>query len=71
MLTATKRLYRLSEFKVEHRDDGWYFTRAAFHGDREGWRGPYSSIPSLTLVIARELRREIMRRDAAHVEAPS
>jgi hypothetical protein len=37
---------------------------------QEGRKGPYASIASVTLVIARELKREIAKRDAAYaVEA--
>jgi hypothetical protein len=30
-------------------------------------KGPYGSMPSVTLMIARELLREIKKRDAPHV----
>ena len=69
MLTNARRVYRLAEFKVEYRPKGWYFTRSAFHGDTEGWRGPYSSMASVTLMIARELKREIAKRDAPYTLA--
>ena len=60
-----KRVYMLAEYTVEHRQDGWYFGRSARYEDKEERRGPYKSIASVTLVIARELKREITRRDAA------
>ena len=66
MLQNAKRLYRLTEFKVERRPKGWFFTRAAYHNDKEGWRGPYSSMASVRLMIARELKREIARPDAPY-----
>jgi hypothetical protein len=33
-----------------------------FTGDRHDWRGPYSSEMSVTLMIARELLKEITKR---------
>ena len=66
MLTNAKRLYRLAEFTVERRARGWYFTRTGRFDDKEEWRGPYSSLPSVTLVIARELKRDIAKRDAPY-----
>jgi hypothetical protein len=57
----------LAEYTVEHRKDGWYFGRSARFGDKEEMKGPYSSIASLTLVIARHLKRKIAKRDAPFV----
>jgi hypothetical protein len=61
-----RRLYVLAEYTVEHRRDGWYFGRTSRYGDKEERKGPYASIASVTLVIARQLKREIAKRDAAH-----
>jgi hypothetical protein len=36
--------------------------KSAYHGDKHEWRGPYSSEISVTLMIARELRKEITKR---------
>ena len=70
MLSSGRRVYILAEYTVEHRSDGWYFGRTARYGAKEGRKGPYASIASVTLVIARELKREIAKRDAAYaVEA--
>ena len=66
MLQSGRRVYMLAEYTVEHKKDGWYFGRSARFGEREELRGPYSSISSVTLVIARQLKREIARRDALH-----
>jgi hypothetical protein len=60
-----KRVYMLAEYTVEHRQDGWYFGRTARYEDKEERKGPYGSIASVTLVIARQLKREIAKRDAA------
>ena len=64
MLANAKRVYKLAEYTVECRNDGWYFGRSARFGDKEEMKGPYNSIDSVTLVIARHLKREIAKRDA-------
>lgn len=61
-----KRVYALAEYTVEHRTDGWYFGRTSRHGVKEERKGPYCSIASVTLVIARQMKREIAKRDAPH-----
>jgi hypothetical protein len=66
MLASGRRVYMLAEYTVEHKKDGWYFGRSARFGGKEELRGPYSSISSVTLVIARQLKREIAKRDAPH-----
>ncbi len=63
MLTNAKRLYRLAEFTVGRRPKGWFFTKTARFDDKSEWRGPYSSMASVTLMIARELKKEIGKRD--------
>lgn len=55
-----KRTYALKEFTVERRPKGWYFRLTYGLGD---WKGPYGSEASVTLMIARQLKREIVRRD--------
>lgn len=67
MLQEAKRVYVLAEYTVEHRGNGWYFGRTTRFDEKRERKGPYSSVASVTLVIARELRREIAKRDAAHV----
>jgi hypothetical protein len=66
MLANTKRTYRLADYTVEHRAKGWFFTKTARFNDKEEWRGPYCSETSVSLMIARQLRREIVKRDAVH-----
>jgi hypothetical protein len=66
MLTNAKRVYRLADFTVERRPKGWFFTRTARFDDKEEWRGPYRSMASVTLMVARELKREIKQRDARY-----
>ena len=66
MLSNAKRTYALSEFTVEGRGDKWFYWKTARYGDKEERKGPYSSMDSVSLMIARELKREIKKRDAAH-----
>ncbi len=66
MLTTSRRVYMLAEYTVECRRDGWHYARTARFGDKGEMRGPYSSMASVTLMIARELKREITKRDAPH-----
>ena len=64
MLTNAKRLYQLGTFTVELRAKGWFFWPS--YGDKSDAKGPYSSMSSVTLMIARQLKREIKRRDAPY-----
>ena len=64
MLQNAKRIYALADFTVERRPKGWYFSRTARYDDKASWKGPYSSIASVTLMVALELSKEITRRDA-------
>ena len=66
MLANMNYIYTLSMWSVEERPSGWYFSKSAYHGDKHDWRGPYSSECSVTLMIVRELRREIKKRHAVH-----
>jgi len=66
MLANVKRTYRLADYTVEHRTAGWFFTKTARFDDKEEWRGPYSSEASVSLMIARQLRKEIVKRDEVH-----
>lgn len=66
MQPERKRKYALNDYTVEWRVKGWYFGRP-YQTGRE-YRGPYSSITSVTLSIARLMRREIERRDRANAE---
>jgi hypothetical protein len=59
-----KRTYALKEFTVERRVKGWYFWRT--YGGKDDLKGPYGSVASVSLMIARELKKEITKRDAVH-----
>jgi len=60
MLQSAKRRYALKEYSVECRPIGWFFRKT--YGD-DPWHGPYSSDFSICLMIARQLRTELLRRD--------
>ena len=62
MLNHRKRVYMLATYTVEKKPAGWFFRNTYRDAD---WRGPYSSTASVCLMIARELLREIKRRDAS------
>jgi len=62
MLADGKYTYALTMWTVEKRPTGWYFSKSSYHGDKHEWRGPYASEMSVTLMIARELRKEIKKR---------
>ena len=61
MLTNRQRIYALADYTVESRAKGWYFGRP-FQAKSE-FKGPYASVSSVTLMIARQLRKEVERRD--------
>jgi hypothetical protein len=64
MLANAKRVYQLGTYTVELRSKGWFLW--ASYGNKNDAKGPYSSIASVTLMIARQLKREITKRDAVH-----
>jgi hypothetical protein len=66
MLQNVKCTYALADYTVEGRGTQWYFWRTARYGDKEERKDPYSSLASVTLMIARQPRREVTRRDAVH-----
>ena len=66
MAETGRRKYALSDFSVELRARGWYFGRQ--YDPANKYRGPYASIASVTLMIARQLRCEVERRDSARTD---
>jgi hypothetical protein len=66
MLSNARRTYALDMFTVENRGGKWFYSRSAYHGDKHEWKGPYSSMVSVTLMIARQLKREITNREDRH-----
>jgi hypothetical protein len=59
-MSGERYVYALSDWTVEKRASGWYFSRSANRHRSADWRGPYSSEVSVALMIARQLRREIV-----------
>jgi hypothetical protein len=64
-----RRIYALADYTVERTHRGWYFGRTSRFGDMHALKGPYSSERSVALMIARELIKEIAKRDA-HTRLP-
>jgi hypothetical protein len=64
MLSNAKRVYQLAQFTVERRPKGWFFWQS--YGDKTDAKGPYSSPTSVALMIARQLGKEITKRDSVH-----
>ena len=60
MLDNRKRTYALGAYTVEKRTRGWYFRKT--DSDHQ-WRGAYSSEMSVCLMLARQLKRELVKRD--------
>ncbi len=52
----------LSTYNLERRKDGWYFWKAPFFTAEAERKGPYGSIMSACMMIARELAREAAQR---------
>lgn len=64
MLSNAKRVYQLGTYTVELRAKGWFFWPS--YGDKADAKGPYSTPTSVALMIARQLGKEITKRDAVH-----
>ncbi|RNJ51372.1 hypothetical protein [Methylocystis hirsuta] len=60
-----KRVYALDSWTVEKKARGWYISCTYSSAHRFG---PYRSEASACLMIARQLRRELARRDNHHME---
>jgi len=54
--------FLLSDWVVEKRSDGWYFSTYQDRHNKRSYKGPYSSAHSVCLMVARQLRREIEAR---------
>lgn len=57
-------VYALRNWSVKKRAKGWYIspTTTTYSGEKSDWRGPYSSVASAALMIARELSKEVVKR---------
>ena len=61
-----RRIYALADYTVERTARGWFYGRTSRFGDAHTMRGPYSTERSVALMIARELIKEILKRDSQH-----
>lgn len=61
-----RRTYALNSWTVERRQKGWYFWNT-YTELRKDAKGPYSSVFSVCLMVARQLVREVNKRDAPYV----
>jgi hypothetical protein len=66
-----RRIYALADYTVERIGKGSYFGRTSRFGDLHGMKGPYSTERSVALMIARELLKEINKRDAQNSRLPA
>jgi hypothetical protein len=64
MLANARRTYQLAQYTVERRHNGWFYWES--YGEKRDAKGPYSTPTSVALMIARNLGKEIMRRDKVH-----
>lgn len=69
--TPSKLTYALQQWTAERRATGWYVapTVASFSGSKPAWRGPFATIESACLAIARALAVEIADRHTRSVES--
>ncbi len=61
-MSGERYIYALTDWTVEKRTTEWYFSRSANRHNKDDWQGPYSSEASVAMMIARQLRREIIER---------
>jgi len=61
-MSGERYVYALTDWTVEERAGGWYFARSANRHSAGDWRGPYCSEASVAMMIARQLRHEIVER---------
>jgi hypothetical protein len=61
-MSRERYVYALSDWMVEKRERDWYYARSANRHGSTDWRGPYCSEASVAMMIARQLRREIVER---------
>jgi hypothetical protein len=65
MLQNYRRRYMLGVFTVEYRVGRGWFYGGPFDKPAD-YKGPYSNPTSVSLMIARSLRKEVERRDEPH-----
>lgn len=62
MLDRTRNVITLSTWALEKRGRWWYIVKPQFFKEAGADKGPYSSIVSACLMIARELAKEAVQR---------
>ncbi len=60
MLDNRQRIYALARWTVKSNGKGWFVRKTDSSCE---WRGPCRSEASARLVIARQLKRELIKRD--------
>ncbi len=60
MLDNRNRVYALSSWTVKSNGKGWFVRKT---DSTEEWRGPYRNETSVCLIIARQLKKELIKRD--------
>lgn len=68
--TPTKFSYALKQWTVERRTTGWFVspTTSSVIGNKPEWRGPFETIETAMLAIARALAVELADRHTRSVE---
>ena len=56
------RVIALPAWSIQKRGRYWYIIKPSFFTEQEILRGPYSSVTSACLMIARELAREAVKK---------
>ena len=66
-----KFTYALAAYTVERRESGWFMgkTMPGFTGEKAKWSGPFATIETVCLSIARHLATEIADRHTRSIEA--
>ena len=59
---SERQLLTVTDWVVERRPSGWFYTTYHNRKNKREYKGPYSSEASVSLMIARQIRREIIRR---------
>ena len=62
MLDKTRNVIALPTYNIEKKGKFWFYWKTPFFTFEEEHKGPYSSLPSVCLIIARELLNEALRR---------
>ncbi len=68
--TPPKFTYALKQWTIERRANGWFVspTNSSVAGNKPEWRGPFQTIESACLAIARSLAVEIADRHTRSCE---